>query len=108
MNIEDRLKELMRERGLTTYTLAKRSNLSWNTINNLFSKKSKPTITTLEMLCQGLGITLVQFFDTSGSTVSLTAEQELLLQRWASLTDCEKNIINDLLNYMSNQKGEEL
>lgn len=70
MNTEERLRELMEERGLNMYSLAKRSNLSWNTVKNIFSQKSKPTLTTLEMLCDGLGITLAQFFDTTDALVS--------------------------------------
>ena len=106
LNIDERLKALMDERGLNMYSLAKRSNLSWNTINNLFAKKSKPTITTLEMVCKGLGITLIQFFDVTGKTVSLTAEQEHLVGRWNTLTPQEKSMISELIDYMVQSKSE--
>ena len=37
----------MDERRLTMYSLAKRSNLSWNTVKNLFAKKTQPTVCLL-------------------------------------------------------------
>ena len=63
VNVRDRLKQLMDERDLNMYSLAKRSGLSWNTIKNIFSRSTNPTVTTLSMLCDGLGITLAQFFE---------------------------------------------
>ena len=100
VNTEERLRELMEERGLNMYSLAKRSNLSWNTVKNIFSQKSKPTLTTLEMLCDGLGITLAQFFDTTDALVSLTSSQQHLLNQWNRLTDQEKLLIQTLMEYM--------
>ena len=63
IDVGERLKELMEARGLNMHSLAKRSGLSWNTIKNFYTRKSIPTVTTISMLCDGLGITLAQFFD---------------------------------------------
>ena len=54
IDIGERLQQLMDERGLNMYSLAKRSGLSWNTIKNFYSRQSKPTVTTISMLCDGL------------------------------------------------------
>lgn len=104
MDIKQRLKNLMDERGLNMYTLAKRSNVSWNTIKNFYARDSKPTLTTIELLCNGLGITLAQFFDEDGSSVSLTAEQQHVLDRWSRITDEEKQIISGMLDVMVSKK----
>ena len=69
IDVGERLKELMEARGLNMHSLAKRSGLSWNTIKNFYSRKSIPTVTTISMLCDGLGITLAQFFDVTLLTV---------------------------------------
>ena len=104
MDIKQRLKNLMDERGLNMYTLAKRSNVSWNTIKNFYARDSKPTLTTIELLCNGLGITLAQFFDEDGSSVSLTAEQQHVLDRWSRISDEEKQISSGMLDVMVSKK----
>jgi len=81
IDIGARLQQLMDERRLNIYSLAKKSNLSWNTIKNFYSRQTKPTVATLSMLCDGLGITMAQFFDAEGESVHLTAEQQHLLSR---------------------------
>lgn len=94
----------MDERGLNMYSLAKRSNVSWNTIKNFYARDSKPTITTIELLCKGLGITLAQFFDESGESVSLTDEQQHVLDRWDRISDEERQIISGMLDVMVSKK----
>ena len=104
IDIAERLKQLMDERGLNMYALAKRSNLSWNTIKNFYSRQTKPTVVTLSMLCEGLGISLVQFFDVDGDASRLSAEQQHLLNRWNLLSDHEKQLIDELLDMIVEHK----
>ena len=100
MDIACRIKQLMNERGMTIYTLAQRSGVSWNTIKNILVRESTTTVATLEQLCKGLGISVAQFFDDSGETVQLTAEQQHLLSRWSIVSDEERKIISDMLDVM--------
>ncbi len=98
IDVGERLKELMDERGLNMHSLAKKSGLSWNTIKNFYARKTKPTVTTISMLCDGLGITLAQFFDVEGETVHLTAEQQHVIDRWDALSDREKQAMSEMLD----------
>ena len=98
IDVGERLKELMDERGLNMHSLAKKSGLSWNTIKNFYAQKTKPTVTTISMLCDGLGITLAQFFDVEGETVHLTAEQQHVIDRWDALSDREKQAMSEMLD----------
>ena len=104
INVRDRLQMLMDERGLNMYSLAKRSGLSWNTIKNIFSRSTNPTVTTLSMLCEGLGITLAQFFEDGSEIVHLTAEQQHLVNRWDQLTDREKETISNMVDVILDQR----
>lgn len=104
IDIGARLQQLMDERGLNMYSLAKRSGLSWNTIKNFYARQSKPTVTTLSMLCDGLGITLSQFFEEDDNSVHLSAEQQHLLNRWNQLTDKEKQTISDTMDLILGQR----
>lgn len=60
-----RIIELCEERGLGLNKLADLSNLPATTVKNIVYGHSKnPGVVTLNNICQGLGITLLEFFDT--------------------------------------------
>jgi len=92
----NRIRQLMDERGWTEYRLAKESNLSQSTIANLFKRNTVPGVTTLEAICDGLGITLAQFF-SEGNIVELTDEQKELFDKWVILTREQKQLMFDLI-----------
>lgn len=95
----ERIRQLMDERDWTEYRLAKESNLSQSTIANLFKRNTTPSVTTLEAICSGFGITLAQFF-SEGNIVELTDEQKELFDRWVSLTGEQKQILLELVRHM--------
>lgn len=63
--VKNRLLTLCEEKGITTNKLATESGVSPSTVKSILYGKSKnPGIVTLKMLCDGLGITLSEFFST--------------------------------------------
>ena len=62
MDTNQRLRRLLDERGWTEYKLSKVCGLSQSTLANIFKRNTVPSITTLEVICKGFGITLSQFF----------------------------------------------
>ena len=96
MDSKARLQTLMDERGWTIYRLAKESDVAWTTIRNMFARNTEPSIATLEALCKGMGITLVQFFDED-NTMGLSPEQGRLLQQWSRLRENDKRLISELI-----------
>lgn len=54
---------------------------------------STPTFYTLDRICDGLGITLPQFFSDDIRKMELSSEQEKVLRVWESLTDKEKKAV---------------
>ena len=63
--VRDRLLELCEERKMSIHRLAMESAVAPSTIKNiLYGKSQNPGIVTLKMLCDGFGITIVEFFDT--------------------------------------------
>ena len=62
VDVQKRIRELMNERGWTDYRLAKEANLSHSTVTNMFNRNNAPILPMLEAVCNGFGITLVQFF----------------------------------------------
>lgn len=59
-----RIQALCETQGITIHGLATRAGLSPSTLKNIIYGVSKnPGISTIKILCDGLGITLPEFFD---------------------------------------------
>lgn len=61
-NAQNRIRQLMAERGWTIYRLAQESKLSQTTISNIFKRNNQPSLPTVNAICDACGITLAQFF----------------------------------------------
>ena len=61
MDVLERLRKLLQERGWSEYRLAQVSGLNESTISNIYRRNTLPTIPTLEAICKAFGITLSQF-----------------------------------------------
>ena len=63
--VADRILALCKERGLTVNKLSTISGLTQSTVNDIVNHKSKNIgIITIKMLCDGLEISITDFFDT--------------------------------------------
>lgn len=63
--VRDRLLQLCGQRNMSLHRLATESAVPPSTVKNiLYGKSTNPGIVTIKMLCDGLGISLVDFFDT--------------------------------------------
>lgn len=104
MDAKQRIKELMAKKNITEYRLAKLSGLSQSTISNIFNRNTAPTIPTIEAICNGLGITMAQFFADEGNEapVYLSHEQKAFFDKWAILSAEQKSIIEKLISSYKN------
>ena len=100
MDVKERLKQLMDERGWTIYKVAKEADIPWSTVRNMFKRNTEPSIGTLEAICKGMGMTLPQFFDVENK-MGLTAEQRQLINQWAKLDEHKKQLVNELLEVLN-------
>lgn len=74
--VKNRLLELLGEKKMSIHKLAIESAVAPSTIKNiLYGKSQNPGIVTIKMLCDGLGITLIDFFNTDDF---LNLEQEIV------------------------------
>ncbi len=63
--VGNRILELCRERNLAINALARSAGIPPTTVKNILNGASRnPGIVTIKMICDGFGITLVEFFDT--------------------------------------------
>ena len=73
--VKNRLLVLCEEKKMSIHKLAMESAVAPSTIKNILYGKSKnPGIVTIKMLCDGFGISLIEFFNTKDF---LKLEQEI-------------------------------
>ena len=73
--VRNRLLQLLNECKMSIHKLAMESAVPPSSIKNiLYGKSQNPGIVTIKMLCDGFGITLIEFFDTKEF---LDLEQEI-------------------------------
>ena len=89
MDTHKRLRQLLDERGWTEYRLSKECGLSESTLANIFRRNTVPSISTLEAICSGFGITLSQFF-ADGVMVEMSPELKELFDNWVTLSAAQK------------------
>lgn len=62
---KNRILQLCKQRGITPNALSYAAGISQSTIKSILGGESKnPGIVTLKKICDGLDITLIEFFDT--------------------------------------------
>lgn len=103
MDVKARLQQLMDERGWTIYKVAKEANIPWSTVRNMFKRNTEPSIATLESICNGMGMTLPQFFDTE-NVMGLTTEQCHLIQEWSKLNGRNKHLVCELVEALKEKQ----
>lgn len=63
--VRERLLQLLELKKISIHKLSLESGVSPSTIKNiLYGKSTNPGVVTIKMLCDGLGVTLAEFFST--------------------------------------------
>lgn len=68
MNTMDRVNEIAEDRGLTIYKLAMLCDVPYSTLKNTQARGGQLTVDTIERICQGLHITMAEFFSEKGTS----------------------------------------
>lgn len=96
----ERIHELLEYKHWSLYRLAKESELSYSSLNNLFNRGTCPSISTLERICFGFNISLAEFFDFSENPLRnhiITEEEQNMLNIYAILSSKDKELLNAYL-----------
>ena len=102
MNVIERLNELMKQKDLTEYQLAKKANLSLSTIKNIKIRDTVPSFSTLEHICGALDISMSQFFaDESTEFYPLTQDQKEFVGNYILLPKEIQDSLRDLVANMN-------
>lgn len=101
MNIGKLLKEYRAQRGLSQKKLSHHTGISQSFISSIESNKQSPTITTLERICEVLGVTVAEFFSKPNNAVPDTLKPLLDNARQLSPTQRES-----LINFLESLNGD--
>ena len=64
--VRDRIKQLCKEQGITPNALSYRAGVPQATVKSILNKETKnPGVVTIKKICDGLDISLCDFFNTS-------------------------------------------
>lgn len=99
-DVINRIQELLKFKHWSVYKLAQKSDLPYSSLNNIFNRKTCPSIITLEKICSGLGISLAEFFnykETPFRSNEMTLEQQELLNAYDSLSSKDKELLQTYL-----------
>ena len=91
MDVLEKIDKLRKERGWSVNYLAMEAELTQSTLNNLYTRKTEPKISTLRSICKAFGITLAEFFNDEE-----TADDELI-RRVKGLSGENKSALLQLL-----------
>ena len=83
----DRIEQLLKEKHMSHYELAKRSGLHQSSISVIFRRRSIPSVFTLDKICEGMGMTLAEFFSEGEGRANLTESQRNLLETIESFSE---------------------
>ena len=89
MDVLERLRHLIDERGWSVYRVAHAAGLSEKTVYNIYSRNTMPSIPTLQAICNAFGITLAQFF-AEGRMIEASPELEAVFENWIVLSPEQK------------------
>lgn len=95
--INERILELCEKKRISQYELSKRAGLTQSSISTLMSRGSEPKISTLKKICNGLGITLAQFFTMDDKFPDLSDAQIRILDIWETLSPKEQVAIEQII-----------
>ena len=106
-DVVGRIQELCRSRSWTYYRLAKASGIPYSTLSTMLHKTNVPSVPSLMKICDGLGITLAQFFSDQDETAKLTADQKQCLSIWNRLDSTGKGLASAyMLGLADRQEAE--
>ncbi|MBO4573614.1 MAG: helix-turn-helix domain-containing protein [Clostridia bacterium] len=95
MDVVKKIDKLRIARNWSINNLAMEAGLTQSTVNNLFSRRNEPKLSTLRAICNAFGITLAEFFQNEKEDINI---DEQLSKRIKELSPAAKKALFDMLN----------
>ncbi len=95
-DIINRINELLKFNGWTIYRLANEAEMPPSSLNNIFNRKTYPSIPTLQKICNGFDISLSEFFDFTSKPLrnfEISEDEQRLSNMYKSMSKRNKEIL---------------
>lgn len=96
----ERIQNLMNFKHWSIYKLAKESELPYSSLNNIFTRRTCPSVATLEKICKGFNISLSEFFNYETNPLRVTTiseEHQKLINEYETLSANDKQLLQAYL-----------
>ena len=103
MDVLNKILRLREMRNWTVWKLSEESGVDQSTISAWYKKGRNPSVSSLEKICEAFHITMPQFFSEGESPVTLTSDQQEMLEHWSTLSQKQKEIVLTLIKNMPTQ-----
>lgn len=103
MDISVQLQKLMKAHGIENRNqLSAKSGIPQSTLSTIFNDVHKPTVATIELICNYFGLTLAEFFtDPETDTFyPLTEKERKLIAYWNGLSEEQRDALLGFLEAM--------
>lgn len=104
-----KLRKYLTDYGWSIYKLAKESDIPYSSLNNIFVRNTMPTVSTLMKLCNGLGVSMSDFFkdvtldQPDSHVVKLSDEQADILSKYDRLSASDKKLLAAYLSGLAKE-----
>lgn len=100
-DILKRIQYERQKRNWTEYALAKNAGLTQSTISSWYRESREPSVASIEKICNGLGISLSEFFLDENSSSVILKEKEDILHCWDCMSPVQrKNLLEFLHSFL--------
>lgn len=88
-----RIDELCKVNGLSRYRLGQLTGIAQSSLSTMMNGKTLPSLGTLDRLCEGLGISIFDFFNFDTKKVTVKSQEHIMMQYWNRLDDKQKSML---------------
>lgn len=102
LDIAKRIKDLRELKELSIYDMTVRTGLSHSCILKIENGQRQPNLNTLTKLCEGMDVTIGEFF-ADESTAVLNDQERTVVKAMKKLTKKQRDAVVKLLNSMTEE-----
>ncbi len=93
-DVLERIKKILTSLGWSRYKLALHCGIPYSSINNMFKRHTLPSLHTLFKLCDGLNITISDFFsENSLNIIPINDEIRHLIEMYNRLSPHKRSLL---------------
>jgi len=95
VNVGERILEILKEKNMTQYKLAKNAGMSYSSVNTIIRRTKSQRLETLRQICKGLGVSISYFIretDNSEKTYDEMESYDGVLSEVSGYLVCDESI----------------